>query len=377
MHLTDTVSAEEPGRQQKTGVPGAGAGVICAAAMLSLVAAMECHVTVMHSDAGASWIPSLIYGAVSWMWWAAAARLLWRAGRRWPAVLRLTGTHAAMQCAIGLLLTVAHLELLRVTVRLLIAGWPVLRDAGYGELRFFEPWRFTLEFLIYGLLWVTCSAVRMRVVAQQDTMHTLELKQQLSAAQLSALQMQVEPHFLLNTLNAITTLVELQRNKEAAETLARLNGMLQSTLERTVPVRVSLARELRMVEDYLAIEQVRFADRLKIEFVIDPAALDGLVPCFLLQPIVENSIRHGVAQREQDGQIEARVERRDGRLHLRIRDNGPGLSGKRQPGHGIGLRNTEDRLRHFYADAYALSLSEPASGGFEVSITIPYEQELR
>jgi LytS/YehU family sensor histidine kinase len=207
-------------------------------------------------------------------------------------------------------------------------------------------------------------------------MDALELKQQLTAAQLSALQMQLEPHFLLNTLNAITTLVDLGRNDEAKETLSRLNGMLQSTLERRAPIRVPLERELRLVEDYLAIERVRFADRLTVNFKIDPAALDGLVPCFLLQPIVENSIRHGIAQRVEAGRIEAHVERRDHQLHMSVRDNGPGLGGKRQPGYGIGLRNTEERLRHFYQGTYAFCIREPEDGGFEVSITIPYEREL-
>lgn len=129
-----------------------------------------------------------------------------------------------------------------------------------------------------------------------------------------------------------------------------------------------------MVENYLAIEQVRFADRLRIEIKVDPSALDGLVPCFLLQPIVENAIRHGIAHCENEGVVEASA-RRDGRsLHLRVRDSGPGLSAPAKNGHGIGLRNTRERLAHFYPDAYEMQAQPFERGGFEVAITIPYER---
>jgi sensor histidine kinase YesM len=127
---------------------------------------------------------------------------------------------------------------------------------------------------------------------------------------------------LFNTLNAITGLVDLGRNEEASETLGHLNRILKATLSRVRPEKVSLATELDIIENYLAIEQVRFADRLRVKIRVDPGALDGLVPCFLLQPIVENAIRHGIAQREEDGVIVTSIERQEDRLHLRVRDNG-------------------------------------------------------
>src|SRR3984885_10090847 len=156
-------------------------------------------------------------------------------------------------------------------------------------------------------------------------MHSVELQRQLSAAHLHALQMQLEPHFLFNTLNALTTLVELGRQKEAAEMLGHLNAILKSTLVRTTPEKVPLSQELEMVENYLAIEQVRFADRLRIEIKFDPGALDGLVPCFLFQPIVENAIRHGIANCESEGLVEASARRDGSMLLLQVRDSGGGL----------------------------------------------------
>jgi LytS/YehU family sensor histidine kinase len=209
--------------------------------------------------------------------------------------------------------------------------------------------------------------------AQHDAMKSLELQRQLSAAHLRALQMQLEPHFLFNTLNAITTLVELGRQKEATEMLSHLNAILKSTLKRTTPEKVPLSQELEIVENYLAIEQVRFADRLRIEIKAEPGALDCLVPCFLLQPIVENAIRHGIANCENEGLVEASA-RLDGRtLHLRVRDSGPGLSDRSQNGYGIGLRNTRERLAHFYRDEYAMKAEPLDAGGFEVAIAIPCE----
>ncbi len=205
-------------------------------------------------------------------------------------------------------------------------------------------------------------------------MKSLELQRQLSAAHLRVLQMQLEPHFLFNTLNAITTLIELGRSKEAAEMLSHLNVILKTTLNRTTPEKVPLWQELEIMENYLAIEQVRFADRLRIEIKVEAGALDGLVPCFLLQPIVENAIRHGIANCENEGLVEASARWDGPNLHLRVRDSGRGLSGLSQNGHGIGLRNTQERLAHFYQDEFAMKAQPLDTGGFEVAITIPYER---
>src|SRR5580693_10125035 len=122
--------------------------------------------------------------------------------------------------------------------------------------------------------------------------------------------------------------------------LSHLNVILKSTLKRTTPEKVPLSQELEIVENYLAIEQARFADRLCVEIKVEPGALDGLVPCFLLQPIVENAIRHGIANCENEGLVEASARRDGSMLHLRIRDSGPGMTGRSASGFGLGLSNT-------------------------------------
>ena len=250
---------------------------------------------------------------------------------------------------------------------------PELERAAYRGLDFFNVWRFGVEFLLYGVIWSACAAVNTQLAAQRDAMRSLELERQLSSAHLRALQMQLEPHFLFNTLNAITTLVELKRTQDALDILAHLNNILRTGLKRTTPSKIPLAQELQIVESYLAIERVRFADRLHIDLNLDPSALDGLVPCFLLQPIIENAIRHGISHCESVGCIEASAKRVGGRVYLQVRDNGPGVNGRSDPGFGIGLNNTRERLVHFYQDNYELRAGQPESGGFEVLITIPYE----
>jgi len=234
--------------------------------------------------------------------------------------------------------------------------------------------RYGIEILLYGFVFGIVGVIRYQIDTQQQAMKSLELKRRLSAAQLRALQMQLEPHFLFNTLNAITTLVELGRQKEAVEMLGHLNAILKSTLKRTTPEKVPLSQELEMVENYLAIEQVRFADRLRIEIKVEPSALDGLVPCFLLQPIVENAIRHGIAHCESEGLVETSARRDGNLLLLQVRDTGSGVNGCSKPGNGIGLKNTRERLTHFYQDAYDMKALWLDTGGFEVAIAIPYER---
>ena len=148
-----------------------------------------------------------------------------------------------------------------------------------------------------------------------------------------------------------------------------------------------------MIDNYLAIEQVRFADRLRVEIKVDPGALDGLVPCFLLQPIVENAIRHGIAPSINEGVVVATARREGSTLHLRVRDTGSGAGGsdtgmptdtdsasilvRPHDGHGIGLQNTRERLVHFYQEDFQMRAEPHSEGGFEVAISIPYEPVAR
>jgi len=187
------------------------------------------------------------------------------------------------------------------------------------------------------------------------------LERQLAEAQLLALKMQLQPHFLFNALNAVSSLV--RRDPAAAETmLARLGDFLRLTLESTGRQEVPLREELRFLESYLAIEQVRFRDRLRVRFEVDPAVQETPVPNLILQPIVENAVRHGGA-----GRIDIRAAPRDGELVLSVEDDGPG--GEVVEGRGLSL--TRSRLAELYGDASRLELDSPPPRGMRVTVRIP------
>jgi LytS/YehU family sensor histidine kinase len=294
-------------------------------------------------------------------------------GARKPVILRFSPASIALHGLIASLAGVIHLLLLGATA-FIAADWRANSAPIAIWTSLLNINRFGMEILTYGFIFGIVGIVQFQIRAQSEAIKSLELQKQLSAAQLRALQMQLEPHFLFNTLNAITTLVELGRQAEAVEMLAHLNAILKSTLKRTTPEKVPLSQELEIVENYLAIEQIRFADRLRIEIKVEPTALDSLVPCFLLQPIVENAIRHGIAHCEDNGVVEASARRVGNLLRLEVRDSGSRFNGHSKPGSGIGLKNTRERLAHFYQEAYDMVAQPLDTGGFEVAITIPYER---
>jgi sensor histidine kinase YesM len=261
---------------------------------------------------------------------------------------------------------------LQQTLRVAGNYWP---DWGlaYSTLNYQTQARFGVDLALYGFVFAMSALLNMQTEIQQSAVLKVELEKRLSQAQLKALQMQMEPHFLFNTLNAITTLVDLKRNEEASGTLAHLNTILRTTLQRRAPEKVPFVEELRVIKSYLAIQQVRFAERLQIKIETTPEALDGLVPCFLLQPIVENAVQHGIAPMKGGGLIETQVKRIGDRLWMQVRDNGAGPGAALSEGYGIGIQNTRERLAYFYPGTHEFAVTSPEGGGFEVTIQIPYE----
>src|SRR5262245_40790860 len=202
----------------------------------------------------------------------------------------------------------------------------------------------------------------------------MHLETQLAQAQLQSLKMQLHPHFLFNTLHAISALMD-DDVKAARRMIARLSELLRLTLENAGQQEFSLRQELDALERYLEIEQIRFQDRLTVRLAVAPETLDASVPNLILQPIVENAIRHGIAPRSSAGWIEIRAERREGMVELQVIDDGPGL----QPAgeelrEGIGLTNTRARLRQLYGDEHRIEIEDAAEGGLAVKLSIPYRQ---
>jgi two-component system, LytTR family, sensor kinase len=199
-----------------------------------------------------------------------------------------------------------------------------------------------------------------------------ELETQLMRARLDALKMQLQPHFLFNTMNAIMVLVRQQRGPEAEETIARLCDLLRFVLDDALAQEVPLCRELEYLGLYLSIEQLRFADRLRIAIDADPAILDAAVPHMSLQPIVENAVRHGIGASEAGGTIRLTARRVADDLVVEVTDDGPGLSPEPSARRGIGLDNTRARLRQLYGDRASLSIANGDAAGAVVTVVLPY-----
>jgi len=199
---------------------------------------------------------------------------------------------------------------------------------------------------------------------------TAELARQLATAQLSSLKMQLQPHFLFNTLGAIMVLIQQQQTAAAAAMVEKLGDLLRLTLEDVEAQEVPLWRELEFLRLYLSIEQVRFEDRLRVR--IAPTALsDVLVPHMVLQPIVENAIRHALGQSEEGVTIEVVTANSNGLLQLIVSDDGPGLLSPRPGRSGIGLTNTRNRLARLYGESAHLVIEPAPARGVRVTITLP------
>ena len=203
--------------------------------------------------------------------------------------------------------------------------------------------------------------------SREREVHTARLEAELASARLDALTAQLQPHFLFNTLNSISTL--MRRDVDAAEEMvAHLGTLLHRTLRSGERHEVTLAEELELLEQYLAIMKIRFQDRLVVRKHVDAEVTGAFVPQLVLQPLVENAIRHGISRRPGAGLIEIGASRLGQSLEITVRDDGEGLAGEAE---GIGLTNTRRRLRQLYGDAQALELAPAAEGGLRVTLRVP------
>lgn len=200
-------------------------------------------------------------------------------------------------------------------------------------------------------------------------------------AQLLMLRYQLNPHFLFNTLNAISTLVLAQATTQANEMLTKLSKFLRYSLDHSPLNKVSLTQELESSRLYLDIEKVRFAERLQLEFDISEEAAIALVPTMILQPIIENSIKHAISKAENGGRIRIAAGRNQDRLWLEVTDDGPGLADKSVNADattlskGVGVSNIQNRLKEIYGPRHKLQFSDVETGGLRVTVEIPYETE--
>jgi len=251
----------------------------------------------------------------------------------------------------------------------------VPRTSFYEKFKFFVTAYLHLCLISYWLLLTVNYLVRYYRAYQERALRASQLEASLAVAKLETLKSQLHPHFLFNTLNAIVVLVRKNRNKEAEDMLTGLSELLRHSLENIGVQEVSLRHEIDFLKIYFEIEQVRFKDRLQVRLEIEPETLKASVPNLILQPLVENAIRHGVGKQRDAGLVEITAERQNGSLIVRVRDNGPGLSEGwtvNDGGFGIGIANTRARLRQLYGDAQTFDIRNSESGGAVVVLKIPF-----
>jgi len=306
--------------------------------------------------------------------------LIVAAGRRWPLERR----HLAWLIGLHLLLSVSW-ALLKFSLELTFhltwnEFWPITPPITVErEVSLLLIFGFVNSLVAYWVVLLIQTAFRnyqrfqerARAALQSD-LRASQLETQVAQARLGTLKAQLQPHFLFNTLNAIVVLVRQQKGQQAEETLARFSDLLRAVLADMEAQEVTLARELEYLKLYLSIEQLRFSDRLRIDFDVDPELLDAAVPHMGLQPIVENAIRHGVGARAAPGRIAIRAWREADSLHVRVSDNGPGFrAGNAEHGLGLGLANTRARLKQLYGADAELRTGFAPGGGAAVTLVLP------
>jgi two-component system, LytTR family, sensor kinase len=227
--------------------------------------------------------------------------------------------------------------------------------------------------LIYWVMVSVSHAFAYYRQYQERALRASELEKRLAQAKLQALQMQLNPHFLFNTLNAIASLMH-KDVKGADRMITRLADLLRYALESTDEHEVTLRQELAFLERYLEIEKTRFGSRLTVRLEVPAETLDALVPNLILQPLVENAIKHGIERRSRPGLIELRARCEGDRLRLTLVDNGPGLPAQPAGRKGIGLANTRARLQELYGESHTFELHNGSEGGVVVEVIIPFRR---
>jgi signal transduction histidine kinase len=317
----------------------------------------------------------VLFSSADWLLYAVLTPLVFRASRRFPLERPHLASHIALHVAGALGMCVAWAAL---GTLLRLGIFPSAEGAASRKAWLsFVSWVFTtLPFgvgVYFALVGIQHSFFYFAQARERET-QTARLAAQLSEARLGALRMQLNPHFLFNSLNAITVLVRDNNTAAASRMLELLSDVLRQVLRTGEPHETTLARELEFLERYLAIEQVRFSDRLRPRVDIDPALNRAAVPRFLLQPLVENALRHGIARRADAGLLQVSARRDGEHLVLTVRDDGPGLPATPHLGSGVGLSNTGARLAALYGAGATLNVANAEGGGVIATVRLPYHE---
>jgi two-component system, LytTR family, sensor kinase len=355
--------------------------IAAACTVPAVLDALQTYMQAKLAGHAARWQDLLFQGS-EWLFLGALTPITYYLGRRFP-LRRAHWPRTLAVHVVGALVLCIGWASLGVLLAFVLGRYPVRGNLPRDYISWVlttVPWSVFMYFTVLGCVY----AFSYFVEAREREAHASRLAAQLAEARLGALRMQLHPHFLFNSLNALSVLVREPNPAAASRMLELLGDVLRQVLRTDQPHEVPLAEELKFLEQYLAIEQVRFSDRLRVHWDIDDRARAALVPGFVMQPIVENAIKHGVAKRAAAGLIEISAHIVGRYLELGVRDDGVGMSASQRE--SVGLSNTRERLRTLYGDEAALTITVPlaaapgapgalAQGGTLVVLRIPFHVE--
>ena len=344
---------------------------------IGLVFTLQGYFTSLRSERPVKLVDSF-YLQMTWaILWAFATPLVLLAASKLPIERNNWIRSTLLHIPLCLVLSVLVTALGRVIIWLYF-GYRAGRPLTFESVTNFVVANFSEGIGIYLLIAVSFYAFSFYRRFREGQLRTLQLEAQLSQAQLHALKMQLHPHFLFNTLHSISAL--LNKDPQASRRMiTRLGDFLRLTLENSGAQEVTLQKEMEFLTCYLEIERVRFQDRLVTRTDLGEETLDAKVPNLILQPIVENAIRHAIAPRSTPGLIEIEAKQDGNKLRIQVRDNGPGISEHRTSesvlNKGLGLTNTGTRLEQLYGTAHLFDLRNSSEGGLVVTLEIPFHRD--
>ena len=383
----DRAATERPAREPPAGASGGWtwiAAIWCAAALFD---ASQTLLTMHAVGVGKTWLRPFLIVFVSWLPWALATPFVIELARRWPP-LGVPSLAARSPIVRGEIFKAMSLHLAA------FAAISVTAEVWSALLRvIFNPWHWSspptfvnawsdllvgqlMTFVIaYALILMATYVVDSREKMARQMTETARLNEELSRAQLAVLRGQMDPHFMFNTLNSIASLVYDQRGDAAVGMIVGLSEFLRRALEDSHRAQVTLREEVEYLQRYIDIQKVRFGDRLRVSVDIPDELLATQVPNLLLQPLVENAIKHGVSKRRSGGEIRVAGLCRDGALRLTVYNDGPWAQEDLAAApHRIGLGNLRTRLQILHGDRSELLLQPAEAGGVEVIVTLPLQE---
>lgn len=345
--------------------------VLSFSTLVALLDASQIYLKML--DHGHSWWRIFLWQQLVWWSWAALTPAIRSMGRRYRVERCGRARFAAVHLGAAAALALVHMLPVTLATVLINPFAPMVEREYFGEryLPLLLSW-LPVEVILYWMVLAVGNAVDYRRSLAERELRASQLEAQLSAAELQALKLQLHPHFLFNSLNAVAGLVRKNENEKAVRTLAGLGELLRAVLDSDGAQTVPLGRELQFVERYLEIQRCRFSDRLTCSIDLPPDLAGAAVPSLILQPIVENALEHGIARAAGPGAVRVDARAEGGRLVLSVWNSGPG------PGTierwGVGLANTHARLGELYGDRYEVR-AEERGGGTAVTLAFPLSRD--